>query len=543
MQLIPVPCTGDEILANYATFQSQIENPLLTQLSNEYLAANDPWIIIVGYGIPGGFYQDGNVISTQSRLSRMGHTPSWGMSNPLFGNYAYSTYDSETAEIALIVSRIDAPTLSDAMAMVDNIKYVQRKSVANGLFMFDKYATIDTDEYGIQDANELNYLQDLTDFETLTLPILNMTTFKTTFWDEYTDVVIPRCITDTFLWAWKADRTGYSFFENNTYSRIFLYNADTDGGGTMRDADDKRWPLVALTQGYAASAGATSDPLPEGYLRPKPFFNVLFQGGTIGEAFLASCPNLDWTVGLFGDPLIIAKFPNGQTLQTGYSLVEGFGLMSRDLQDALGYKSYGDTIVQNAFNSVFSSNDVDTIIDLSNAANRMKNVYQQTTNEFSNLVAAFENFPGTDLLGFLTTNSLQISKQIVAINPSLAITSSLLLTSGSWYFETPILSISTNYDLFQFELQVSLTEDFSDVILDLNTATSITGWTYEVEQNTFNAVPVEGVTSSYVGRRVRFTAASQQYFSSATTYYARIRQTNEYSDMTEWVAAEQVIGT
>jgi uncharacterized protein (TIGR03790 family) len=537
--LVPVPCTGDEILSSYAAFQTQIENPLIDFLADEYgLTAR---IIIVGYGVPGGFHHSGNIISTTSRLSRIHHTFDPGMSNPLFARQRFKRYDDDDADIAIIASRIDAPTLALAKSIVNNMRLTARQGVVNGKIYFDPLAPT------VDEAEEA-YQAELLDFEAQVLPVLNIPSYKTTFWDEYTDVVIPKVSADSFMWSWKADRAGYTFFKEKTTARVFLYNGDTDGAESVRDPLDKRWPMLALNAGYAATAGAMSDPLPEGLLRPKPFFDALFRGASIGEAFLFAVPNLDWTITLFGDPLLTVKFPTAEVLLDGYTSASGFNLMGQHLQSAIAYYLEREEAYIDIFNIINDTDSVEVITQTMPAFTSLANgVIAETKGVFSRLVTEYTKFPrgAGSLPQFLFERGDKISRLLPLISPSASVPTAFLFDFGYWQFEDEIQHPVSDFAKYTFILKIATDDLFTvgSTILTLDTSVSTAGWYYEKESNQFVEIPQGGILSSFAGRRIRYVSPETHYFDERKVYYARIWQENEFSETTPTRTFKQVVGT
>ena len=517
-QLIPVPCSGDEILSSYADFQTEIENAVLSALSDPYVAASTK-AIVVGYGVPGGFrdtdpYTGEAVIATTSRLSRVNFTFTRQSYNPLFNRKVYKDYDSTDAQQVLIASRIDAPSLALAKNIVDNFKKVIRQSNVNGSFYFDSDAI--TNEY----VDALNYFSELDFFENNLLPILNMNVVKTYHWDEYTDVPTFRLNNDSFMWGWQSDRAGYTLFKDTNVSRFFLYNADNDGAYTVRDSDERRWPWLALASGYAATAGAMSDPTTDGYLIPAPFFDALYRGATIGEAFLLAVPFVDWTLGMFGDPLVKVKFHGSSAFSDLYSLSAGFEIMKNNLANAISYSDARQDAFTDAVYTIVLSDDLSTSIDL------FYKIYDVSANplissaSFKDLGNALINLP-TDINTTLADNSFQISSRISEVTENTVIDSVYYYDVGSWVFDDTIQHVS-GFSLYHFEIDLSLYEDFSVIFHNANSWSDQTNWKYEKSSLNFYAVPANGVMSSYAGLRVRYLYPI--LLNRHDVFYARIRQ-------------------
>jgi len=292
---VAVPCSLNEILPNYSDFQSEVENAIKAAVSS------DTSIIILGMNVPGGFYDDGDIISSTSRISRINHTFSKKMLNPLFDRKELYTYDNGALSIALICSRIDGPTLESAKFIIDNGVNLKNQRYMNGAFILDPYAQI-------TNSKEEQYREDLLYAANNSIPRTNVRFVSTILTDPYLDPVIPYLQHDSIYWGWFQDRSTESFFRNNDTQRIFFYNADFDGAFKIRDLSSEMWCGLALNGGYATCAGAMSNPTTEGYLRPTPFVESLLKGMSIGEAYILSSLYLDWTIALFGDPLNIVLF-------------------------------------------------------------------------------------------------------------------------------------------------------------------------------------------------------------------------------------------
>lgn len=534
--LIPVPCSSNEILADYEQFQIEVENPLLEYLTNydEYYVL-DLKYIIVGFNVPGGFYDGYDVISSTSRLSRLNHVYSKKEKNPIFNRKSIQDYSYTDSFNALIVSRIDAEDLTTAKTIVNNSKKIRNQNIVNGKFYFDKYCVI-------EDDLDLTYYDDLVDFEDNVLPGLNITTEKTEFWDEYTDVPIFKLQQDSFMWAWKTNKTSESFFEETNTSRIFLYNGDADSAESLRTISTQRFCPLALYSGYSSCAGAMSDPGVDGFLRPFPFFQYLSLGKTIGESFNYSIPYFNWTIGLFGDPLITVTFPDRAEVELEDNVLTDYNTIHNEIADCIGY---GWSI----YNNIEDIRDV-LLTEDSQVKYEMFNFVQDVVSSFdaniqfkklsNGFVESYQN-NGKVIEDFLLENSLKISENIVdSCQPDIN-DLTLIITEGSWVLESTIVSIEGQYDWFNFELEISPYDDFSDIVFSTTTESSLTDWTFEKYPNVFESLPVDGVTSSFAGRRIRYS--SSVLFNRGDVFWVRIRQKNQEDEYTDWVSVKKVINT
>jgi len=300
-QLVPVPCSTNEILDNEATFNSEVLDPIKSAISSGSLLNHTIWAIVLGFNVPGGFKDGNDIIAATSRVSRLNHSFSKKVRNYLYDRASFKHFDATDSEFALISSRIDAPTKEICEDLLDKTEEFQKVPSATGKFYVDPYS-------GILGADAVAYQDDILDFLQKEFANTQLELFSTIFLDPYIDVVLPFVEDDSFTWSWFADRGSLSFFRNSNAARIFFYNADYDGSLTVRDASDRRWPALAMRSDYMATAGAMSSPGFDGFLSPRPFFKTLIEKATIGEAALFSTRFLDWTINIFGDPLTRVLF-------------------------------------------------------------------------------------------------------------------------------------------------------------------------------------------------------------------------------------------
>jgi len=554
--LIPINCSDDEILSDYSTFQSEVENPILNALSN----LDEIYVIVLGYKVPGGFSLNGNIISSTSRLSRIRHPLSMKFRNPLFDRKIFKRYNESISsgetldsDKALIVSRLDGPNKEFVENIIYNSNIIYNTIKVNGRFYFDPYS----DRAGTL-ANQ--YLNELLDFEDLTLPTLDLESCITTFIDPYVDSVHHQLINDSFYWGWFTDRGSKDFFRNTNSARVFFYNADYDGAFTVRDSVNiDTWPQLSLNNGYISTSGSMSNPVVDGFLRPNPFFIALREGATIGEAMLYSTPYLDWTISNFGDPLIEIAFPATYVketldnfIQTGLDREELNEILFEDISRLLAYRNNRLNNQNNILNTVALSTDIPTEVDLLVKSNQMvqeKDFYDSTTNDFirnlSNylVLSVIPNYREdhglnksnmSEISDYLEDTGIKISELLA--NEFNIENSNLIYDEGYWSIEVQINEESNN-----FELQISNKNDFSNILLNIDSSVDETNWFFEERENIFSPLEEDGISSNFVGRRIKYISLSSQHLTRETIYYFRIRQK---SDITyDWREFEDIIWT
>jgi hypothetical protein len=548
-QLLGIQLTDNsEILPSEEVFNTQLLNPIKDAIANsEELENFNIWGIILGYNIPGGFYSNNDIISATSRISRLNFAFSKKIQNKLYNRSIFQRIDSTDASYALICSRIDAPNIQAAKDYVDNAERLNEQVFANGVFYLDQYSDRAT-------SGTIEYQNILSNFSDNVLPLLNLDSWSTTFMDPYIDSVIPYVEQDSFVWSWFSDRSSSSFFRYSNALRVFFYNADYDGGFTVRDENGKRWPYLSMEAGYVASAGAMSNPTILGFLNPISFFNALLRGATIGEAFLFSVPHLNWTISLFGDPLTYCSFPSSEVPDE--DLIdehETWNIMSKDLSKAAAHLYKKELELRDIVSEIVDITTLDPLVGALPAAvtllypaNDLYLTCQETVwqSQLKPLLDTFFDFPRlryysqtTDTLSpninnYLTDHSFKVSRLIVDITGGSLIDEDNLLDEGWWQFEFIVNDDSPdNFINYHFKMDVASDSDFINIIISKNSY-SIVNWTYEKEKNVFVSMTYSGVTSSYIGRKVRYESRQDpligldEYLTRGETYYFRVTQYN-----------------
>jgi hypothetical protein len=325
---------------------------------------------------------------------------------------------------------------------------------------------------------------------------------------------------------------------------------------------------LALEAGYAATAGSMSRPGYGGFLFPTPFFISLLNGGTIGEAFLFSQPYLDWTIAVFGDPLVQFAFPatdsdpattfstDTNTVVTGTLETESWRLVEKDLARSIAYYIRKTNAIESARDIIVSSVDVDTAVDLLYPFQDLYSSFGdlQRQSEFNAVTNSFlthleRRYYYRDLtipipkaqyvLELLNQRVSELIYDVQTDNNRLV--QDNVLEQGYWEFETPILDDLGSFTSYYFELEVSKSVTFSVIDVRVSSRYDPTGWYYEEHEDEFSEVPIDGVTSSYVGRRIQYQSQPVDYLDRATKYYFRIRQVDANGIAYGWSVFEDVI--
>ena len=550
-QLLGIQLTDNsEILSSELVFNTQLLNPIKDAIASAgELIDMDIWGIVLGYKIPGGFYDGDDIISSTSRISRLNFSFSKKTQNKLYNRSIFQRFNATDSNFALICSRMDGPDLQSVKTYVDNASNINYKAEVNGTFYIDPYS----DNH---DAGSDGYQELILDFNDNLLPSLNLNSWSTTFMDPYIDPSIPYVKSDSFVWSWFTDRATTSFFQTNDAIRVFFYNADYDGGYEVRNSLGKRWPFLAMNANYLSTAGAMSNPTVEGFLNPNAFFNALLRGATIGEAFLFSTPFLDWTISLFGDPLSICSFQSVEVVDEDViNEHEVWNIMSKDLAKSAAnlYKKEKELreVLNNITDIVSQDHYSDIVLTILNPANDLylNNGEEEWSSQLKPLVEYLFEFPNRRYKNFgdttlspnineyLSDHNFKVSRLLTSVSGKAIIEDDNLLDEGWWQFEFLLQEEVASFANYHFKLEVFNNRDFSNPsgsnnILISNDSISTTNWTYEKEKDVFTPVTSNGVASSYIGRRVRYESridnllGVNEYLTRGETYYFRLRQYN-----------------
>lgn len=528
-QIIPIDCSLSEILSNEDEFNDQILYPLRHNIGDNIEG------IVVGYRMPGGFYDGEDIISITSRLSRINYDFEKKIKNNFYNRSIFS--DGEKKQNSpLVCSRIDAPNLVFAKNIINNGQKILRQSIVNGIFYVDPYSNLEGE-------NAQEYEDSIVNFKNNFLPKLNIPIWNTTRSSSSLDPNIPFVQNDSFVWSWFSDRSTNSFFRFSNALRIFFYNADNDGAETIRDSNN-RWPFLSLNNNYACTAGAMSNPSVKGFLDITSFFRYLSTGHTIGESYLSSLPYLDWTMTLFGDPLVKCSFPN-------------FIIKDEEKIDMhMAWKMMSDSLEKSVANLYEKEKELDEIVDLVtdidikeieiNLLYKADEIYIKNINaykkDYKNLVNVLFDFPrkyymhygnqslSPDVNIYLNDNNFKVSKLLSEVyNNQVNIKN--MKEDGEWEFSFDVKDYSEDFVFYHFILQVSDVEDFSNILIQRDSM-SVKSWFYEKEKWEFSQMSFEGVPISYVGRKVKYVSQKDDEFvtvgdrilEKGETYYFKVIQ-------------------
>ncbi len=278
--LCPLPnATANETLADYATFETEVEDDLTAWLAlNPTVAANCSCFLLA-CGVPGYFTSGGVKHSAVSRLMNYGTVFSSQTDNPLYNPATVARLTKTGLGGKYLCTRIDADTLQHSKDVLDAGLAVSGLSV---LPATDKIF-----------SDETTYLASLS-AQHLRIITAALGTFAN----------------DAFVWG----DCGTPAF-GAAGSRACFTDDSADSADTLRATSELFDAIV--TNLYAAGLGFSSSP---DSLVPGPFFEMLRIGGTFAEALAVAVAHLDYTAVGVGSPVMTVAFGEG-----GYNVYRGVG--------------------------------------------------------------------------------------------------------------------------------------------------------------------------------------------------------------------------
>lgn len=541
-QLIEIPCSSVEVLDSYIDFKSQVEDPILDALtgSSSPLVNRTVYAIVLMPRVPGGFIDENDIISSTSRLSRIFYSFDSAqkyIQNPLYDRKIFKRFDEDDLEIALICTRIDSPLASITNYWLDNIQRSNSQLLVNGTFYFDAYSS-----YQGNDAHQ--YEADMLEFRGDLLNRMGLGVIDTIRTDPYRDSLISFVENDSFFWGWGADRGSLTYFRNSANIRGFFYNADFDGAETIRDIDARTWPVLAIRQGYIATAGSMSDPGIDSFLRPEPFYQTLFRGGSMGEAMLFSQPKLNTPIACFGDPLSRFSFPLPFDSSDFVDQSRAWEEINQCFAKSCINIFRKNKILKDIRDMVVLGRDVDTVLDLLNPINRLCKLFEDPDwkNDYVNLCIAMFNLAvirnQTSYTEFYPqineylTNTQTIIPEITLDalmndEAKVAVEGRWLYEEGTWELTFDLEHVPGTFSFYHFEMDVATDSDFDNIILSRDSFISARNWFFEKEPNKFFPINLNGVTSNYAGLRIRYESQVEEELERGRYYYFRVLQKDQ----------------
>ena len=278
----------------------------MRQQISEYLTDNnlDEQVVgvLLGYGVPG--YADVQGLGSPTPIASYLHTDdTHGLPvvNPMYQAQPTTRPTALDYTSVRLTGRVDAPTLADALALLDRADALTAQPLAyDGLA--DVVIDINPDNPGIGPI----YTDPVEQWATgLGLSALRLPTV-------IYDATAPSNVSgESCVWGWRDAAPPAGFFSTPTGRRALCIQLHPEPlpADSARDLSGTDWMSAALSAGYAA-AGSPSRAysLSSVPLAPQ-LFEALGQGWTLAEAWMIAQPFLRDGLQIVGDPLMTIGFP------------------------------------------------------------------------------------------------------------------------------------------------------------------------------------------------------------------------------------------
>jgi len=548
-QVIPIPCSDNEILEDYGAFYNEVELPVASAIT---ALDRDIYVIILGYNIPGGFYDGVDIISSTSRVARLDYDFEKFQRSFLFDRQQYSDYDEIDRDHSYIVARIDGPTKEDAIEIITNSERASAQANPVGRFYLDMGYNI-TDDI---------YKDDLLMFSDRIPKLTGLEVFRTLSVQEYEpDDIFPFAEDDAIFWGFFDYPIDASFFHDNVLPRYFFYNSENSSALGIRNIDTNNWLSLAIHSGYPSGAGLLSpmrytgpDPASSGMLKPAPFFDALLRGKTMGESYILGLEFYDSPMTFIGDPLLKIPFSgsvdNISIENINDNNTEWVELINEISETMADYIRFNNTS-QEAVETVAASDDIEFKLDnlsqsynLSLSMDDITGLFRSTVDHTLQIIRSEDilDISGNkfnDIDSLLSTYNLYINQLVntqnyTTINPA----SIYIIPQESWSYNfllyDNLISSSNhsshsviqlaNYSQFHFKLIIANNESFTDIEFETDSSESQEGWQYETRWKTFDNLQSWGLSSAYIGSIVRFYIDGIHNLERGKLYYTRLQQ-------------------
>lgn len=574
--LIPLDCSSDNVI-DHSEFVSTIQDPLRVAITildargsssatistrTIFGSAGEKtiWVIILGYNIPHGYWPDDDPYNPPKAIASRLHRLSFDESDD-YPNFTYDRrgdfryFTSNDAEGVYITSVIDGPSKQTAIRLIE-----RSIDVDNQLFVAGR---VYCDPYGLKISDDqLQYQEDIIDFidnESSNLGLETLTTVDTL--KITTEPTFTSFQGDSFYWGWYLPSYSQNLFFDQNERRVFLYNADNESATNIKNDFDvdgsDPWCNIAINiePGYAACAGTISETAESNYLRPRPFFEALHRGTSLGEAFLFSSPVIDSRIFLIGDPLMTVLFPAELPPEQDSTNVlidsdEVIRFTKESLEEGLAWGYRQSNLINNILNINVSSSNFSEELNLLYALNKWNNLRSQTTqdNLFSRICQSFLSYIlSTTRLTFSAWLSTAGEKTTSILNSLLislgsgSVSDDLVYPEGHWQYDFVYTHSRQTLEDIYFQIQMAADTEFTNIVTNISMFDELDGWKYEQNVNSFVQMP-NGFPSNFSGRRVRYVSTEDNYLIRLNLYYIRWRALDiDGANITDWTTGTMIV--
>lgn len=538
-QIVAVPCSNIEILADYGEFQTQIEFPLKTAISTGTLADRNVYGFVLMPMVTGGFYDGDDIVSSTSRISCMNQTYSRMKGNSLYNRQLFKRFEISNTDTHYICTRIDAPSnLLDRW--FNNIENAKIRNIITGTIYIDPYSA-----YTFAGAS--TYTAELESFSANYANKLGIKKLTTKVFRAGKDAFFADLTDDCIFWGWGAESGSSYYFKRSDNMRAFFYNADLAGAFELRLTSSRKWPVLAIKENYCALASSLRAKDATEFLRPQPFWDALYRGATLGEAFLYAQPLQDCSICCLGDPLGTFQFQTPFVAFSKYTLKKSFELSEEFYAKAIVNNFRRSRKIDTLFNIVASGSDAQVQLDILMPIYnyRARHGDESYASYFSILTELFFNYAQynnsksyevihTNINSYLTYNTLKISDIIFNTSNQASIRNQVsqvnVFPIGEWIHIDVIEHYYGDFRFYNFELQIARSLesfDYGEYIFTASTFVSNENWYYENIDGEFVKLESNGLSSSYEGMKIKYQPSQSQYLNRGEYYWVRFRQVDE----------------
>ena len=190
----------------------------------------------------------------------------------------------------LMVSRLDGPNYEIIKGLIDKALKAEKTGLM-GIAYIDSRGIVKKDLYGYFDQS----LRDLGAFirSSTKMPIKAEQTGQ-----HFQPGSCPQTAVYCGWYSAKKYVDAFDFVDGAVGFHIASFEAQQ-----LRDPNSSTWCAAMLADGITATLGAVDEPYLHTFPQPKAFFEELFKGGCLVEAYYYSKPFNSWQFVLIGDPL------------------------------------------------------------------------------------------------------------------------------------------------------------------------------------------------------------------------------------------------
>lgn len=211
--------------------------------------------------------------------------------NPLYHGFSSGKARPPLLLPVIMVSRLDAPTVDLAIALIDQARTAEQKGLKGNVYVDARgFKSNRRDNFGLWDQN----LRDLA------WMFRRTTSFNVRL--NNTGALFDKA-PDTAVYV--------GWYRLRNYNDVFTFSPGAIGfhiaseeAVSIRDPEEKGWCKNMLERGVTVTVGAIAEPYLDAFPLPQEFFGLLLSGTySLVEVYYLTIPYLSWRMVIIGDPL------------------------------------------------------------------------------------------------------------------------------------------------------------------------------------------------------------------------------------------------